>query len=209
MHDSLHAAGLLTLLGVSAIVMAWNRAEFSKESFKRGCWTTLPFFVLGLLSVVLMNANGRPMFEWLLPLPFAFLAAAYGKRRYVRRALGIFLFLGSAALWFDHVELINSEFTSDPDFVQFRSVQRADMRVREVERAIRKSFHDEVLPEGYISDMIPNVPRFVEREEISRCWHTSFTGLFRVRRVAYQIWTPGGNADEAISHLTLRKSDMS
>ena len=63
-------------------------------------------------------------------------------------------------------------------------------------------------PSGPLASAVPRLSSLAKIAEesggvVEAAWHSSFTRLFRIRHVRYQVWYPGGRLSEGASGITI------
>ena len=111
----------------------------------------------------------------------------------------------SIILCIDHIELINSGYTSNPASSRAAFESQTIGKVGFYEETLRSKYPAEAeLPNGPIDAILPEFPCTLEKREIVAVWHTPLTHLYLARRVPAHVWYPGGKVGDSYGRLEVR-----
>lgn len=166
----------------------------------------VPFAVLGVGCLLIMSADGVPIFEWGLPLlcmPLIRLCCRDDPR--LERVNGAYFLWSVAACW-NFLLLLDNGFTARPKSVELTSLVQTRLRLEMGKKALLDRFPaDHVVQAGPLQDVLGNDAKFeVVARKAEPEWHTGLTGLHRVRRKNAIVWCPGGRVAEVSGRLEIR-----
>ena len=207
MRDDIHAIIILVTVVSSTCILIWNWASISRDSVRDALRGLIPFAALGTLSSLLMNVNGGPENEWIIPLFLCFFVLAFGKRSLIRRIWLHSLQVISLVLCLNHVELINSGYTSNAKATQLAFDSQAYDKTRFYQDALCSRFSKETeFPNCPLTDILTDLPGTIEKLEIVSLWHSRFTHLYFCQRIHAKLWFPGGTIGDACDRIETRSN---
>lgn len=203
MFSNVHAAALLALVLAPALAILLAPGLFprsAREVFLR----CLPFGLLGIGFSLSMSASGYPVAEWLIPAVGTLAAGCFVRKDAVFRLLSWGLLLASAALCLNAVGLRATGYTSSPALTIDASKAVEQATVRSISEQLQARYlPGETFPPGPVADLLPGVESTAwERKEVTRLWHTPFSGLYEIRSTPGRFWCPGGEIETGSARLT-------
>ena len=198
----------LSLIGVvfataMLIPMQWR----ARRPFRELGISLWPFLILGVLSNLLLNANGAPLVEWLLPAIASALTTVFCRSERIVLWLRCIFPTLACFLWLNFLLLVGSkEYTANPAWPTKIAESRTSAALNEARREIERRFSPEdVVREDFVADILGE-ESFSQLWDVhtERQWHTFFTRLSVVERRAAGVWCPGGLARISVRKLEIR-----
>jgi len=196
---------VVVLITAAVVIPNWGTAD---RPIGAVLVASLPFWVLGVLSALLLSAKGAPTIEWILPLIAVLIAGICCRSDKAFKGLRWGLTGTAVVLWLNFIFLVNGGigFTANPDQtrVSERLIQKSEIQAAgEAMRA--KLAPDADYPAGPVGEILDD-PHFdtVDTLTARSAWHTPLTRLYREDRAKAPLWYPGGEVAEASRKLEVR-----
>jgi hypothetical protein len=194
---------------VLAVVIAVARAPAlgGCRSWQNIFFAAAPCLGIGILSGLVLSANGQPKVEWFVPLAGMVLIGRYCRSE---RVFGIARWaLPVAALvmcgLFLQLVQFTGRYTAEPENLQTITRIRQLPALRSAEESLRERPAGTVLPQERVAVILKN--DFYDRVpgvEVTRMWHTPITRIHAWNHVKLSMWYPGGPVETAAKQLVLR-----
>jgi len=205
MFISIH---ILVLIGVVCVPIFflpfhWN----TKPALKASLYWSIPFLILGSLSLLLLNMHGCPTIEWLLPGLVCFGITAFGRPGRLLKAIQVLLVLSSIFLCGNFIVLVQLDNYAR---LSQRSIKISEAQNRAVKNNWRDALQKALLPETFVEEgplakILRQEAQTYEVVTVEPRWHTFFTQLSHLKRDHAILWYPGGIVRDGSEKLELRK----
>ncbi len=200
---------------ILAVVIAVARAPAlgGCRSVQTIIFAAAPCLGIGILSGLVLSANGQPKVEWLVPLGGMVLIGRYCRSERVfgiaRWALPVTALLMCGL--FLHLVQFTGRYTANPRFHQTVTGTRTMTGIRQLpllrgaEAGLRQKPSGTILPKERVSVILQNdnydrIPAI----ELTPMWHTPITRIYEMREISVQVWCLGGPVETAAKQLVLR-----
>jgi hypothetical protein len=194
---------------VLAVVIAVARAPAlgGCRSWQTIFFAAAPCIGIGILSGLVLSANGQPKVEWFVPLAGMVLIGRYCRSERVfgiaRWALPVTALLMCGL--FLHLVQFTGRYTANPRFHQSVTGTRQLPFFRAAEAGLRQKPSGTILPKERVSVILQNdnydhIPAI----ELTPMWHTPITRIHEMREISVQVWCLGGPVETAAKQLVLR-----
>ncbi|MSQ93248.1 MAG: hypothetical protein EXR98_01685 [Gemmataceae bacterium] len=203
LHVVLQAGVILTPFGL--LPFQWRRSR----SLAQVAIFMSPFLLIGAVSVLLMNANGFPTLEWILPAAVTGILTLSCRSDRVLTWMRGFLVAAAVVLCANFLFLVGeSEYTSVPKWPLEISETQKHRSIAAGRDAVEKKFSIETTLEAGSLAKILNEPWFENQEllTVEKQWHTPLTRLYLIKRERAHLWYPGGEVRFGSRALELRKT---
>jgi len=191
---TLHIVLLIGAIVVAGICLAlWG--GHPQRSIWQVLGASLPTWLVGVLSSLVLSASGRPAIEWALPLICILILGIGCKSDRVFRHAAVGLTVVAFLLCVNFFSLTSRGY-SGVDHSGVAATLLKNGLKGAADKLREEHAPDEVLPAQKLSTQTQN--RYVKE------WHTPVTMLYRVEKQPVAIWYPGGPVAVGVENLEIR-----
>ncbi len=207
MNAQLHAMAFLGLL-IAVGVVGWF-------AYKRP--TPLRIVVgllLGLVGAGILYStglhkchSGYPWTQSLLSGVAVAVVVIFVGRKAIAAGVAIAAVLAGFGLCHHYVYLVHKDHWHGHQTYRYSKAGLSAWLSSEVAQAGRVD--SKVYPRGPLAVAVPGLSSLAKIAEesggsVEAAWHSSFTRLFHIRQVRYQVWYPGGRLSDGASGITIK-----
>ncbi len=200
---------LILLAGSSVLAMLFVAFRFGKGRRAGEIINAIvPMIVVGVLCTLVLNANGTPKAEWIIPTLAILIVGLFCRSEKLFRVVRWGMVVLSVALCVNFLNIVQSgDYTASPEGVAQRSKLRERIALRKAASVIENRFDGKaVLPEQPVAELLrsPTIGE-IDTPEVAEEWHTPLTRIYKMNHVKSKIWYPGGPVSESADKLVVKR----
>lgn len=204
---NLYLCGIAAVIVAVVIAVAGAPGVAYHRTAKTIVFAAAPCLGIGILSGLMLSANGQPKVEWLVPLVGTILIASFCRSDRVFAIARLALPVAALVLCgsFLHLVQFTGRYTAAPWFPRRIAEINQTHFLRSAEERLREKPAGTVLPKERIAVILANdTYDRVPAVALTRMWHTPITRLHQVKHRTVRLWYPGGPVEIAAAQLIPR-----